>query len=293
MNSCGSFWWKEIFKLTPIYRGITKVTIGNGSTVLFWKDNWEDGIHSDTYPRAFSFVNNEDASVQDFLTANSLADNFYLPLSPQAMEETRALQLAVAHVQMEPSNNDKWSYVWGSDVYSPKSFYQYCFRELQPHITFSWLWKIKCIPKMKFFCWLILTDRLNTRNMLRRRHYTLNSGYNCLLCASPPEETIEHLLFHCDFSTECWSTLNISWQQTGGRCQIIEQGKSQWTGPMFMEIFIVAAWNIWKERNNLLFNNVTPHVDSWKRRFKSDFSMLVHRTKETLHPFIHSFSNSL
>jgi hypothetical protein len=96
--------------LTPIYRGITKITIGNGSTTLFWKDNWDDGIHSDTYPRAFSFVKKEDASVQDFLTASSLADNFYLPLSPQAMEETRTLQLVVAHIQMEASNNDKWSY---------------------------------------------------------------------------------------------------------------------------------------------------------------------------------------
>jgi hypothetical protein len=60
-----------------------------------------------------------------------------------------------------------------------------------------------------------------------------------------------------------------------------------------MEVFIVGAWNIWKERNNLLFNNITPKVDFWKRRFKSDFAMLVPRTKEDLHPFIYSLSNSL
>jgi hypothetical protein len=111
---------------------------------------------------------------------------------------------------------------------------------------------------MKFFCWLVLTNRLNTRNMLRRRHFTLNSGYDCLLCSSPPEETIERLIFHCQFSHECWSTLNISWQQSGDRCQIIEQGRAQWTRPMFMEVFIIAAWNILKEGNNILFNNVEP-----------------------------------
>jgi hypothetical protein len=244
--------------LTPIYRGITKVIIGDGSITLFWKDNWEDGIHTDLYPRAFSFVNNEDVSVQDILTANSLADNFYLPLSHQAMEEIRTLQNVVTHIEMETGSIDKWSYAWSSDAYSSKSFYQHCFRDLHPHITFSWLWKTKCIPKMKFSAGLILTDRLNTRNMLRRRHYTLNSGYDCLLCSSPPEETIERLIFYCQFSHECWSTLNISWQQSGDRCQIIEQGRAQWTRPMFMEVFIIAAWNILKERNNILFNNVEP-----------------------------------
>jgi hypothetical protein len=35
MNPCGSFWRREIFKLTPIFPGITKVTIGDGSTTLF------------------------------------------------------------------------------------------------------------------------------------------------------------------------------------------------------------------------------------------------------------------
>jgi hypothetical protein len=243
-----------------------------------------NSILSEEFPRAYSFSSSEDVYVQKFLSARRLADNFHLPLSPEALEDVRNIQRNTTHILLQDGSHDKWNYAW-VQIFIP--------REIMPHVSISWLRKRKCIPKMKFFCWLILMDRLNNINMLRRRQYILDSGYNCLLCASPPEETIEHLLFHCDFSTECWSTLNISWQQTGGRCQIIEQGKSQWTGPMFMEIFIVAAWNIWKERNNLLFNNVTPHVDSWKRRFKSDFSMLVHRTKETLHPFIHSFSNSL
>jgi hypothetical protein len=62
---------------------------------------------------------------------------------------------------------------------------------------------------------------------------------------------------------------------------------------MFMEIFIVEAWSIRKERNNFLFNNITPELESWKRRFIRDFSLLIHRTKEDLHPFISSFANSL
>jgi hypothetical protein len=38
---------------------------------------------------------------------------------------------------------------------------------------------------MKFFCWLILKDRLNTRNMLNRWHFSINSGYACPMCDNP------------------------------------------------------------------------------------------------------------
>jgi hypothetical protein len=34
----GSFWWKNLLKLCDIYRGITKCTIGDGTTILFWLD---------------------------------------------------------------------------------------------------------------------------------------------------------------------------------------------------------------------------------------------------------------
>jgi hypothetical protein len=113
------------------------------------------------------------------------------------------------------------------------------------------------------------------------------------MCTTPPEETIEHMLFHCPFSQVCWATLNISCQQHGHRLQIIEQAKSQWTRPMFMEIFIIGASSIWKERNSRLFDNKIPDLDSWKRRFTTDLSLLVHRTKEDFHPFITSVLNSI
>jgi hypothetical protein len=51
----GSFWWKDILKLTPIFRGITSCRSGGryGKTVLFWKDVWMGQVPSEQYPRAF------------------------------------------------------------------------------------------------------------------------------------------------------------------------------------------------------------------------------------------------
>lgn len=61
------------------------------------------------------------------------------------------------------------------------------------HEAFKWLWKSKSIPKIKVFGWFLLSDRLNTRNMLKRRHYNIGSNLDCLLCETHVEETVEHL----------------------------------------------------------------------------------------------------
>jgi hypothetical protein len=271
----------------PIYRGISSSTIKDGSMTLFWKDDWLDSIKSEIFPRAFSYCTNEDIFVQQFLSAGRLADNFWLPLSPEALEEVREMQNMTTLIQLTP-DHDTWIYTWG-DKYTPSRYYNFCFRNFQPHVSFLWLWKSKCTPKVKFFFWLVLFDRLNTRNMLRRRQFHLNSGYRCLMCANPLEETVEHMLFHCPFSQSCWQILNMDWDLIGDRLHIIERGKSIWQGPLYMEILMLSSWNIWKERNMLLFDGITPSTASWRTKLKTDLSLFVHRTKSELHPVIYSF----
>lgn len=38
VGDCGSFWWRDVFQLAAIYRGVTSVEVGSGGSVLFWKD---------------------------------------------------------------------------------------------------------------------------------------------------------------------------------------------------------------------------------------------------------------
>jgi hypothetical protein len=291
VDPCGSFWWRDICKLMPIFRGFASSTIGNGQSVLFWKDEWLANIKSECFPRAYSFSTDGDVSVQDFLNATSLSGNFHLPLSPQAMQEVRDLQQLVRYVDLS-AGEDIWTYPWGAS-YSSSQYYKYCFSQLKPHDAFLWIWKSKCTPRVKFFTWLVLSDRLNTRNMLRRRNLILRSGYQCLMCTHPPEETLEHMLFFCPFSMSCWSTINMLWTIQGDRLEIIKQGKITWNKKLFMEIFMLGAWNIWKERNSMFFNNVSPTVSSWKARLKADLLLLLHRTKSSSHTFINQLVDSL
>ena len=74
-----------------------------------------------------------------FLTPDSLDKLFYLPVSPQALEEIRSIQNQTAHIVLDNSKSDKWSYCWGSDNYTSSMFYKYCFRDHVPHQGFKWI----------------------------------------------------------------------------------------------------------------------------------------------------------
>jgi hypothetical protein len=203
LDPCGSLWWRDVFKLSPIYRGIAVSSTSDGSCNLFWKDLWKDNIIA---PRAFSFTTDEDVSVQQFLNSGRLANNFHFPLSTEAFHELTKLQLQCADVFMTETS-DSWTYCWGSSSFSSRQYYKFCFRNVEPHASFLWLCKSKCTPRIKFVGWLLLLDRLNTRNMLKRRQMVIDSGFNCLMCTSPPEETLEHMLFFCPFRMQCWDSL--------------------------------------------------------------------------------------
>ena len=182
-----------------------------------------------------------------------------------------------------------WHYVWGKTTFKSTDYYHFFFREIQSHEVFRCLWKSKCIMKLKVFAWLLLNDRLNTRNMLKRRHYNIGDDHNCLLCGLNIEETVEHMIFTCHFSSICWDTLNIHWTTNGDRLNWIKEAKTVWNNPMFMEIFLYASWSLWKERNNKHFLRIDPTVGSWARRFKEDLSLLIHRAKEKHKQFLSTF----
>ena len=292
---CGSFWWKDVLKLTPIFRGISKANVNKGDTILMWKDLWLESVLEESHPRAFSFALNKDISVKDFLGSTSLHETFHLPLSVQALDEVRDLQQKVLHIgnQETPYTHDTWEYCWGSKEFKANRYYKFYFRDVKAHQSYHWLWKSKVTLKIKMFGWFLLSDRLNTRNMLKRRHYNIGDDLSCLLCDQLVEEDVEHMIFQCPFSKYSWSKIGITWDVSGSRLQWISKASNNWDKPMFMEIFLQAAWSIWKERNNKLFRGITPTYHNWLDRFKKDFVLLQYRTKVDLRDFILSFVNNL
>jgi hypothetical protein len=80
--------------------------------------------------------------------------------------------------------------IWGS-AYSSSKFYKIVFQSVDAHPIFKWVWKSRCTNRVKFFAWLVLVDRLNTRSMLKRRHLLGEDDVTCVMCTASLEEDID------------------------------------------------------------------------------------------------------
>ena len=89
-----------------------------------------------------------------------------------------------------------WGEGGGSSKFKSVVAYRRLLNHQEINLAFKWLWKSSCQPKHKVFFWLLLKDRLSTRNILRRKYKALET-YNCEICSFQVEEIVEHLFCHC------------------------------------------------------------------------------------------------
>lgn len=139
------------------------------------------------------------------------------------------------------NNLDTWSYIYGgNENFSYVKAYKALigFSSAPPH--FKWIWESSCQPKHKVFFWLLLHDRLNTRNLLARFFFILQP-YNCATLNFPMEETLHHLFWSCPFAEYCWDFIC---PQRGRNLSVLEgfeDLKHKLNVPFYMEIIILAA----------------------------------------------------
>lgn len=138
-DPCRSFWWRDLYGLSDIYKGVTTVKAASGDTALFWKDMWSDNLLAESHPRAFSFVREEDSSIRHLLSSESLGQVFHLPLSIEAREEVRELQHITAHIDPGSQEKDVWRCVWGGEGFKSSKYYNHCFSEMKVDDAFCWI----------------------------------------------------------------------------------------------------------------------------------------------------------
>jgi hypothetical protein len=277
----GSFWWRDVMRLNGLFRQVHKCTIGDGSSVSFWGDIWLDGVLLQKFPRLVSYARNEEVSVLQVMEAEDLDSLFILPLSPQASEELEMLQWQLANMPYDQEAVDKWIPIWGNK-YTSQKFYSYVFQAIQAHPIYKTVWKSRCIPRIKFFIWLILVDRLNTKEMLQRRHFQVQDGTTCVMCSNGDIETIEHLFFSCPFAESCWDKIGVQWNQALHLHDRLAEARNVHNIPCFTEMAMTAAWELWKVRNDKVFQRQAPSLDRWFNNFKSQCLLQSVRFKEGL-----------
>jgi hypothetical protein len=290
----GSFWWREVLRLNIMYRGVAMCKLGNGSTVLFWEDLWSSLVLADSFPRLYSYVLNAQTSVKDVMVAEDLESLFSLPLSQEAFLELQQLNLHLQTVRYDVDANDQWTFLWGNAKYSSSKFYSMVFSGRQAPVTFTWLWNSKCSPRLKFHVWLLLVDRLNTKDIIRRRHYNTQAGLFCVMCDALVHEDRDHLFFNCQFAQTCWDILQIKWDDSVLDIHDRIMKARQEAGLFFfMDAFIVATWEVWKLRNTVIFDAVQPSTQLWTWKFKDQFLLQLQRFRDDRRLVISQWLESL
>lgn len=161
---------------------MAKCNLGDGKSAYFGTDLWHSNCLHLIYPHLFSFARDTEISVHNAIQSEYLEDLFHLPLSVQAYEQF--LQLEGICDELRASEfincNDSSSYIWGSERFSSRQAYNIMIgvKIVPPH--FQWIRKCSCQQKHKVFFWMMLHDRVNTRNLMRRKTFYLES-YNCAL----------------------------------------------------------------------------------------------------------------
>jgi len=164
------------------------------SHAFLWEDLWDNDILLHKFPELFSFAKKKQIV---------FASLFHLPLTQQAHAQLIELQSVLERVSLNDSS-DRWSYIWNTDRFLVRRAYKHMSGHLMLHPVYKWLCNCSCQNKHRVFFWLLIKDRLSTRELLKRKNMTLQD-YNCILCNGSAEESLVHLFLDCPFAVQCWA----------------------------------------------------------------------------------------
>ncbi|XP_062093714.1 uncharacterized protein LOC133799727 [Humulus lupulus] len=136
-----------------------------------------------------------------------------------------------------------------------------------PEIKVPWS-KFVCnrliTPKHRFIMWLVMWERLHTKNRIVKYNPTLDQA--CLLCGEA-NENIEHLFFKCIYSRKCltaiksWLIWNAQSTNLVSLLKWISHAKfSRIHKSMLLSILAATIYNIWRVRNEVLWNQKLWHI---------------------------------
>lgn len=185
-----SWLWKQILRQRDTIRDALACLVGDGNYVDMWDDRW---VHNKVLKDIVPSITNNMVHVSDFICQGQWKEkelNYILP--PEVVQEIVGIPL--------PRTSKPDRLVLAPDPtgnFTIKSTYTHLINS-QQNLTPNWpwlnLWKLKTLPRIKFFLWLLIWDRLLTASLLCKRG-ELNSPI--CPCCDLAEEITSHLLLHC------------------------------------------------------------------------------------------------
>ena len=105
-----------------------------------------------------------------------------------------------------------------------------------------------------------MMDRLNT-NLLSRRNINIEgNNFNCVLCNDNLEEKAFHVFFSCPFQQILLAKNRHRMEGKPTFLSDVEESPIGFSALVLHDVQNIAAWHIWKQRNNLIFKGRRPTI---------------------------------
>ena len=192
---------------------MTRVSVADGSTILFWSDPRNGQTLSLTYPELFSFTKVKLIMFKNAVTPTIPHNWFRTSTYPYQSKRIPSCKNWKQPLQGYKYRRGKisgnWHYTWGNSNFTAAKVYRVMIGHRPVHPIFQWIWSSRCQMKHKVFFWLLLQDRLSTRVLLRRRTMELDN-YSFDHCILQKLETVTHLFLRCNFAKACWASIGAA-----------------------------------------------------------------------------------
>lgn len=265
----------------------TTITVGNGAKTPFWESPWLLGRKpKNIAPLIFEVSSRKKWKVREAIKHNAWMLKIKPPtvISVEFITQFFTLWMLLDEVHLDALAEDDilWKHTT-SGHYSAASAYKAQFIGMVFSPMDQMVWKVWGPPKVKFFAWLALQDRIWTADRLAKRGWP-----NCGLCplCKRVQESGSHLFFKCRYTLRLWAlviekfhifeldtsswhlldSVNAWWTSTCDAGTPNRQAKASLT--------MLVSWTIWNERNarvfrfksappTILLNTITTEANLW------------------------------
>jgi hypothetical protein len=186
-----SHFWSGLVAIKDIFYSCCKRVLGDGRKTIFWEDSWVG--HQ---PLCRSFPRLYNLCFSHFITVHTVFSKGFdmLKFRRFLREETKAMWCKLLDVCSQVQLKDEPDRVsWlltKSGTFSVKSMYSFLVAK-KVNFPYKSMWTLKLPLRIKVFCWLVIKNRILTKENLKKRGWK-----KVELCEfSDDHETVEHLFF--------------------------------------------------------------------------------------------------
>jgi hypothetical protein len=249
--------WEMLRSLLPIYRAITIVLLGNGTTTSFWHDVWyEDDSMAEWFLELYTHCRMQEMTVNQAVQGE--LQNSLVP------RRTVVADLQLGHVieiieqqQLQDTRDRRQSPLFkkNGEVDTSMLYRALKTTETSPDPWAKFVWNNKAPPRVKFFAWLLSQGKIQCKTNLAKKRIVQN--IDCDVCQAA-EETPAHVIFGCPAAKQFWEAVQIQTDENWNIQAL--QGITQpphIPAKHFETFILLCCWHIWKRRNNTVFRTIT------------------------------------